>query len=566
MSLFGALNIGSSALAAQQAALQVTGNNLANAASPDYNREVADITPAPDQQLQPGIFYGSGVNLASIRRQVNDSLEARIRGSVSDNQAATTSSNYLSRVEATFNALGTNNISTQLGAYFKSWSNLANTPQDPGLRQVVLQSGQAVASTITNERTQLGNIQSDVQNQISSDASAANSYAQQLAALNVQIVTAQGGAVGTANALNDQRDAILKKLSGLLDVQTVAQGDGSVNVYVGSEPLVLAGQSRGITVQKQVVNGIPQSTIRFQSDNGPISGTSGELTALQTIQTQVANVTGQVDQLAHNLISSVNKLHASGQGTAGLTTVTAGNAISDPTAALNSTGAGLQFPPNNGSFVVHVLDRTTGLSTSTLVQVNLTGSPTDTTLNSLTASVNAIAGVKASITNGKLTISAGGPNATISFSQDSSGVIAGLGINTFFSGSDASNIAVNPSLAANTALIAAAKNGNAGDNQTALAIAALNTQPLASLNGSSLQDNYQSIVNAISGQVSDATTNVQATQAVSDTLAAQHQSLSGVSIDEESINMLKQQRAYQGAAIFITTVNNMMTTLLGIIH
>ena len=244
--------------------------------------------------------------------------------------------------------------------------------------------------------------------------------------------------------------------------------------------------------------------------------------------------------------------------------MTATNAVADPTAALNSTAAGLQFPPTNGSFVVTVTNATTGLSTSTLVPVNLTGSPGDTTLNSLAASLNAINGVKATITGGKLTVASTTTGSTISFSQDSSNTLAGLGINTFFTGSTASDIAVNQTVQNNPNLIAAAQNGDPGDNQTALAIAALNTQPLTSLGGSSLQDSYQSMIDDIAGQVSNATTNAQASQAVLDTLTSQQQSLSGVSLDEESINMLTQQRAYQGAAVFITTVNNMMTSLLAI--
>ena len=78
------------------------------------------------------------------------------------------------------------------------------------------------------------------------------------------------------------------------------------------------------------------------------------------------------------------------------------NVVADPTVALNSTAAGLKFTPTNGSFVVHVKDATTGLEKSTLVQVNLTGQPTDTTLNSLAASLAAIPGVTATVSGGQL--------------------------------------------------------------------------------------------------------------------------------------------------------------------
>ena len=561
MSLFGALNIGGSALAAQTAALQVTGNNIANAGNADYTRETSTLTPGSDQQIAPGIFVGSGVSLTAVQRQVDESLNARLRSANSDNQSATTTQSLLSQVESSFNALGTNNISTQMSTFFTSWSSLAATPQDAGLRQIVLSDGQNVAQSLTQERTQLDGVQTSLNQQLTSMAQSANDLAQQVATLNTQIVIAAGGTAGGDNSLIDQRDAVLTKLSGLINIQTVNQPNGSVNVYVGSEPLVIAGTSSGVAVT--TLNGQPQSTVVFKSNDDPLPLTSGQLGAMQSMQSQLSSVTAQVDSLAHNLISAVNQLHASGQGMQGFSSVTSTNAVTSPTAALNSTAAGLDYPPTNGSFVVHVTNTATGQSTSTLIKVSLTGAPTDTTLNSLAASLNAVSGITAKVAGGKLTISSSSSGSTFSFSQDSSGALAGLGINTFFTGSNASDIAVNSTVLNNSDLIAAAKNGDAGDNQTAVAIAALNTQPLAS--GQSIQDQYQSIINGVSGAVADATTNAQASQAVQSTLSAQQQSLSGVSIDEESINMLTQQRAYQGAAVFITTVNTMMTTLMAMI-
>src|SRR4051794_25429495 len=103
MSLSGALNIGRSALATHQAAIQVTGNNIANAGDPGYTRQVASVSPTKDQQVAPGIFLGTGVNLESVRRQIDEALEARIRGSVSDSESADVTEQWLGRVEAVFN-------------------------------------------------------------------------------------------------------------------------------------------------------------------------------------------------------------------------------------------------------------------------------------------------------------------------------------------------------------------------------------------------------------------------------------------------------------------------------
>src|ERR1041384_6121348 len=88
MSLISALNIGKSAIAAHQAAIQVTSNNVANAGNPDYTRQVAHLSPARDDMIGAGVFGGTGVNIDSIQRQIDEALEARLRVSISDSESA----------------------------------------------------------------------------------------------------------------------------------------------------------------------------------------------------------------------------------------------------------------------------------------------------------------------------------------------------------------------------------------------------------------------------------------------------------------------------------------------
>src|SRR6476646_9868035 len=204
MSLLGTLQVGQSALAVQQAALQVTGNNIANAGNADYTRQVANLAPSPDQKLRPGMFIGTGVDLTGIKRQVDEALNARIRSSIADNQSADTTQQWLGRVEATFNELSDQDLSTQLSTFFNSWSSLANKPQDIGLRQVVIQNGQSVASVFKNLREQLGSLQKDAGDRLKAVAADADNLAQQVADLNAEIVQAEGGAGGSANGLRDQ--------------------------------------------------------------------------------------------------------------------------------------------------------------------------------------------------------------------------------------------------------------------------------------------------------------------------------------------------------------------------
>ncbi len=564
MSLVSALNLGSSALAAQQAAIQVTGNNIANASNPDFTRQTAQFSASPDHQIGPGLFVGTGVTLDGVTRQIDEALSARLRSSHSDAAAASTNADWLSRVETTFNALSGQDLGSQLNSFFNDWSTLANNPQDEGQRQVVLQDGQSLANQFNHVSTQLGQLLTDGNSQLQSLVQNADSLSTDIARLNVQIA-ASSTSSGSNNGLADQRDADLKQLSQLINIQTIPQENGTVNVYAGSDPLILAGQSQGLTTKQLTINNQLVTSVVLKSDGGTIPVTSGRIGALINVQGQIQDTGKKLDTLAGGFIFELNKVHSGGQGIKGYQNLTATNAVSDPTLALNDLNTGLKASATNGSFVVHVTSSVTGLSNSTLVPVNLSGQGTQTSLNSLVASLNGVGGISASIVGGKLQLKTTNNLQTVSFSQDSSGVLASLGLNTFFTGSTAADIGINQQLVGQPALLAASANGDAGDNTTAKAIAALQKNAVPSLGGVSVTDHYQSIITGIASATASAKTNATATQSVTDTLESQKQALSGVSIEEETVHLLQQQHAFQAAAKLVSTVNDLLNKLMNIL-
>lgn len=563
MSLNGALNIGSSALTTSQAALQVTGNNIANVDNPNYSREVAVVSDTPATELSSGVYIGTGIDLSAIERQVDESLNAQLNSAMSDNAAANTTQNWTSQIQTVFNALGSNSLDSEVSTFTNDWSQLANDPTDVAQRQVVIQAGQTLAQQFNGLSSQLQAIGTNIGSQLTALTTNVNQIAQNIASLNEQIATSQGAA-GSNNQLLDARDADVQQLSQLVNLQTVNQGNGTVNVYIGSEPLVLGTNADSVNVQQTSVNNQPTYSLTFGSNNGPVQATSGQLGATVAAQTQLNTVEQQLNTLAGGVIFGVNSIYSSGQGLNGYSSVTSTNQDLSATSALNSAAAGLPFQPVNGSFVVTTTNSQTGLSSSTLVPVNLTGQPTDTTLNSLTASLNAIPNISASVQGGMLNIQSTDPNVTITFSQDSSHVLAALGINSFFQGKDASSIAVNSTAASNPNLLAAAQNGDPGDNSNALAIAGFASTTQSLLGNQSWTSAYGSMINGVATTGAAANSNAQSTQDIVQTLQTQQQNVSGVSLDQETVNMLQQQRSYQGAAMFISTVNQMMTSLLNI--
>lgn len=566
MSLINSLNIGRNAIAVQQASIQVTSNNIANAGNPDYNRQTAGISPNNDQQYRQGLFLGTGVNLTSVNRQIDNALLARLRGATSDAAGAETNKQWLTRVESVFGALGTNGLSSQMSKFFNGWSQLAGNPQDAGLRQIVLTNGTSLSRNVTDVRKQLTGLRSEVDNRITAAAGTADDLAKQVADLNSRITVAEGGSSGQANALRDQRDGLIRKLSELMDVSTTVDG-ASVNVFVGSQPLVLGTTSRGVAVKQTIGAAGAETQLVFKEDGTtviPVQG--GELGGLTASRATIVETTAKLDTLAKSLIFELNKVHSSGQGLKGITSVSSTNPVQDATARLDSAAAGLPFPVQNGSFVVTVTEKSTGLTTSKLIRVDLSpGASPPTSLNDLASQLNGT-GIVASVAGGQLTIGAASPDVTLSFADDTSGVLAAVGINTFFSGTDASNIAVNSYVLADPARVSAAKTGSIGDNQTARAIAALDTAGLGSLKGLTLRQGYDTLVSNLAATTSASKTVSEGTQVVLQTLDAQRESLSGVSLDEESINLIKQQRAFEGAARIISTVDEMLQTVLNLVR
>jgi flagellar hook-associated protein 1 FlgK len=267
------------------------------------------------------------------------------------------------------------------------------------------------------------------------------------------------------------------------------------------------------------------------------------------------------------LIYQVNRIHSQGQGTQYFSEVTGTYAAEDSSQSMTLSEAGLDFVPNHGSFQLHVTQTSTGTRLTDQIIVDLDGvGGADMSLDDLAAAIDAVANVSASVTpDGALNITADSSDYRFSFSDDSSGVLAALGINTFFAGTDSSNVGINAVVSDNPKLLAGGQGHIAGDNRNALAISELQDEPVDQLGGISLREKWSRYTEDLAVKAQRATQDVESSNVIVDSLESQRQAVSGVSLDEEAINLLQYQRAYQGAARFLTVVDELMQTLLGII-
>lgn len=236
--------------------------------------------------------------------------------------------------------------------------------------------------------------------------------------------------------------------------------------------------------------------------------------------------------------------------------------MADPSAALNN--AGLAFSPQNGSFEIKVRNKATGLETVTRIAIDLDGIGTETSLNDLETALSGVAGVTAAITpDGRLKLTADA-GSELRFANDTSGVLAGLGINTFFSGSTSTDIQINQLLVDNQELLATGTGGGPGDNRNLVALQDAFGQPQSALDNLTVARFYEQIVGNLAASSATEKAVAGGYQSYRDTLKTQREQISGVSLDEEAIRIMNLQRNYQAAARIVTAVDELLNTLLNI--
>ncbi|MCG8510809.1 MAG: flagellar hook-associated protein FlgK, partial [Rhodospirillales bacterium] len=283
MSLNAALEIGRSGLLTSQSAIQTVGNNLANISTRGYHRQEVSLSPIPNKQIAQGIFLGQGVQLDTVTRVVSEALEARLRSSIGDEAYASVRSDQLTQIESIQNELTDTDLSTRLTAFFNSWSQLANNPQDLSLRTLVVQEASTLADYVQTVRNELGTMKVQLDGEMDQATTNVNDMLDQIEALNQRIAVADQGS-GKAAGLRDQRDVALAELGKYLDVSTVEGHTGMIDIYVGSLPIMLNGKSRGVQTLQESVNGELQIDVVIAEDQSSLDISTGELGALAEVR------------------------------------------------------------------------------------------------------------------------------------------------------------------------------------------------------------------------------------------------------------------------------------------
>jgi flagellar hook-associated protein 1 len=449
------MEVARSALYTYRAALDVTSQNIANAQSEGYTRQVPNVEPSVSIKTPYG-YLGSGVEITNVQRLRDTFLDQEIRNTNYNYGSANNQTEILDRVQSYLNEPIASGISTELDNFFEAWQNLSSNTEDSGVRQTVIEQGTTLSKEINYLANGFENVKSDILTEAQGKVKEINNLTNEIASLNKQIFLMSPSSV---NELEDRRDTRIDELSKLIDIRAVKDANGLYNISSGGSTLISGVDS----FQLKIRNQNSKVDVVYADSGMTVNSLVGELGAdINSYNNIIPDFQSKLDAFTQKLISQVNSVHKTGYGLASGTSTTA---------------------------------------------------PTG---------------------------------------------------NDFFSGTDAKNMKVNEAVQNDVTLLAASKDGKAGNNEIALEIADLTDKPIFNNETTSLVQYYRSLVTDIGYSASDAQSSSSALETRLSNLEDLKSSTSGVSLDDEMVNLIKYQRAFDAASKIVTTVDQMYETILNL--
>ncbi|MHC4395222.1 MAG: flagellar hook-associated protein FlgK [Planctomycetota bacterium] len=649
-------SIGISGLSAAQKALDVIGNNIANAATEGYHRQRIELAPAYASQ-RDGVLLGGGVDVQGITRMIDSLLEQEILRQKSLLEFVSQESVTLSTVENAFGEFSSDGgLNVAIDEFFRALDELSAHPGETIWQNLTVTAAESMASQFRLLGEFLTTLESQISLEIENDIEQVNILISGIAELNDQIERME--IAGTdANNLRDQRDQYITELSGFIDVQTQNRENGVVDVIAGGMPVVTKSAATELEVGLKEDGTMGISIVG--ADNYVSSIQGGRIGALLSLKNDtLTDIHSDLDSLASAIIQQINQYHVQGVGSEGsFTGLTGWTNSSEDLSDFSSVSAGYVY--------MRVTDTSTGTITRTAIpvlqdassdtlteiasyitsnvanvnasvnssnqlaitadtgyefdflpgvlsepttsdltpDVSISGIYTGTTNQTYTCTVigdgdvSNTAGLKIQVEDGdsvvikEVNVGSGYPaddilsigdglsisiaTGTLSNGEqftiealansDTSGVLAAVGINTFFSGSNASNIAVCSDISAAPGRIATALSAEMTDNTNALQLAGLKDQSIASLSSMTPGEFYRRLVTDIGQQLMIKQMRRDNTEVIVQNLVNKQGEISGVDINEEATQLLIFEQMFQAMAKYMNTIQATMASVMDLI-
>ncbi len=240
------LNIGKSALLANQQVLRATGNNIANVNTAGYSRQNVQLN-AIEGPFSGSGYYGLGVEAATVLRSHSDMLtrQVTLTGSIASSDAKRLE--QLQKLEDLFQG-GKTGLGSAINDMLNAFSDVANAPTDLTARTVVLARTDETTARFRAASQDLDNLRASLQLELKANVQTVNQLASKIADSNREIRNQQGNG-HTPNDLLDQRDELIRQLNTLVQTSSIPAEDGSINIFVAaSQPLVLGTTASTLTL------------------------------------------------------------------------------------------------------------------------------------------------------------------------------------------------------------------------------------------------------------------------------------------------------------------------------
>ncbi len=516
--------------------------------------------------LGGGLVLGTGVQVKGVVREVDVYLQERMRSALSDMAQGETQESIFKELESAIGELTKDDLSTSLSNFFGTINDVLNQPDSAAVRHMAVLQGQQLSESIRQLNSRVEDLRKMTNERVVHAAGDMNQLITEIAKLNRQIIEVEQGGMVVSDAvgLRDKRDLALEELARLVNIQVDEQQSGAVNVFVGGDYLVFDGATQLVKVVGEVDRGLSVAELRLTNSDALLRASSGEVAGLVAARDEVlAGFLEDLDTFAGSLVFEFNKLHSSGQGMHGYDEIISEQQIDDASLPLDE--AGLSFAPVHGAFQVQVINRDSGLYTTHDIQVQLNGLDDDTTYSDLIAQLDAVDGLSAErMVNGQLRLRAESEDLEFALADDTSGVLAAFGVNTFFTGSNGANIGINKLMLADARLLGISAGGVGHDSQNGERMAQLLDTPVDSQDGATLNQVYEQWMGATSQASALAQAVAEGYRSFHTTLEGEHLALSGVNLDEEAINMITFQRTYQASAKIISTISELLDVLVNL--
>ncbi len=350
--LNGSLSIALSALSVSQQALATTSNNVANANTPGYARERADLA-AGDPVVYGSFTYGTGVVMQRIESLRDPILEIQLNQETQQQSELNASLTELQQIQTQFGS-ASSGIGADISNFFNSLQQLSPDPSNLALRQSVLTAAGNLATdfnTVANNlHVQRGNLDLEVEQSIGG----VNTLTKQIASVDRQI-SALENAGQSAGTLVDQQTSLIRQLSGLIDVQVIPTDQGITLATSNGTTLVTGSQSFALSTQLGS-DGVQHIMAGSEDITGSLKG--GSLAGMIQIRDQeIPSIGTSLDQLAAGLATNLNAANAQGTDLYGNP---GGNLFVAPPVGGVGAAAALKVNITDPSLIAASSDGTTG--------------------------------------------------------------------------------------------------------------------------------------------------------------------------------------------------------------